>query len=236
MNIKILFDSTSMNSQLVTGWGFSCLINDRILFDTGENENYLLSNMKKMNISTAAIKLVVISHDHWDHTRGMWGFLKKRNNVTVYACPSFDKSFHKNVEMRNAGVIKNKSFCKISKNIYTTGEIIGNYKGCHMPEQALVLKTPKGIVIITGCAHPGIVKIIKKVQENIFGDIYLVLGGFHLKDKHPRTIQSIVAKFRELGIKKVAPCHCTGEHAIELFKQEYVDDFIEIKVGQKIKI
>jgi len=236
MQIRILFDKTALSRRFSTGWGFSCLIDNSILFDTGENGKHLFSNMKKMDIDISAIKTVVISHDHWDHTRGLWEFLEKQRGISVYAGPEFDNSFRKNVKMLNADIIENKAFCQIKRNIYTTGEIAGKYKGSYLSEQALVLKTRKGVTIITGCAHPGIIKIIETVKKNISGDIYLVLGGFHLIDKHDRTIKFIANKFRELNVKKIAPSHCTGETATELFKEEYADDFIEVKVGQTIEI
>ena len=62
-------------------------------------------------------------------------------------------------------VVKVKEWDEISKNIYTTGEIKGTYKGSFMPEQAVILKTENGITILTGCAHPGIIEIINIVKN-----------------------------------------------------------------------
>ena len=66
-----------------SGWGFSCLIeadNKKILFDTGDEPTGLLSNMKKLDINPKDIDTVVISHNHWDHTGGLQGFLKENGN------------------------------------------------------------------------------------------------------------------------------------------------------------
>ena len=54
--------------------------------------------------------------------------------------------------------------------------------------------------------------------------------------KHKKTIKDIINKFREIGIEKVGPTHCTGKIAIELFEKEYKDKFIEIKVGETIEV
>ena len=89
----------------------------------------------------------------------------------------------------------------------------------------------KGLVIITGCAHPGIVNIVKRTEELMKRDkVYLVLGGFH----HPPL--SCVKEFKELGVEKVAPSHCTGDLAREAFRKEYKENFIEYGVGKIIEI
>lgn len=98
------------------------------------------------------------------------------------------------------------------------------------------MNTENGLIIITGCAHPGIVNIVKKSKEIANKNIYLVLGGFHLGEASDSEINSIIKNFRELEVKKVAPCHCTGDKAIQLFEQEYKDDFIKNGVGKIIKI
>ena len=62
MNIKILYDSTAINSKFKTSWGFSCLINNHILFDTGTDGNALLNNLHLMNVDLSDINKIIISH------------------------------------------------------------------------------------------------------------------------------------------------------------------------------
>lgn len=236
MQIKILFDSVALDSRFLTGWGVSYLIDGKILFDTGEKSRSLFRNMENMGAKISDLKIVVISHDHWDHRGGLWGILRENPKLKVHACPNFSKRFKNKVKSYGAQLIEVDKFTSISKNVYTTGEIGGRYAFRYMPEQALVLKTRKGVTILVGCAHPGIVKIIENVKQNISGNIYFVLGGFHLMGKHKKTITPIVNRFRQLGIKKIAPTHCTGKNALALFKKEYSNGFIEVKVGQIIEV
>jgi len=237
MQIKILFDDIALNNRYLTGWGFSCLIDNSILFDTGENEDCLFANMKKMNVDILKIKAVVISHDHWDHTRGLWGLLRKNKDIVVYSCPGFDGSFRKNVEMLNAKIIESKKSHQIIKNIYTTGQIYARYKDSYTPEQALVIKTARGVGIITGCSHPGIIRILDKVKSQFPREnIYIVIGGFHLLQDTTASIRKIVSGFKKRGVKKVGPAHCAGRDASLLFKEAYKKDFVDIKAGQIIEV
>ena len=236
MQIKILFDSVALDNRFTTGWGVSYLVNNRVLFDTGEKPGKLLKNMKNMDVSISDIDAIVISHDHWDHRGGLWGILKESPKLKVYTCPNFSKRFKNRVKSYGGQIIEVDKFTQVCKDIYTTGEIKGRYCGKYMAEQSLVLKTPKGISILTGCAHPGIINIVENIKQSISGDTYLIMGGFHLMGTHKKTITSITDKFRQLKIKKVAPSHCTGKNSTKLFKEVYSDNFIEVKVGEVIDI
>lgn len=236
MKIKVLFDKYALKSELKTGWGVSFLIDDKILFDTGEKGEWLLGNMKKLGVDLDKIEAVVISHDHWDHKDGLWDLLKQRPGLKVYGCPRFGKEFKQKVKSSGGKLIEVDKFTKITDDIYTTGEILGRYILRPLPEQALAVKTQKGIVILTGCAHPGIIKMIEEVKKNLPEKIRLVLGGFHLMEKDEPAVKEIVSKFRQLDIQKAGPTHCTGERAIELFKDEYDSNFMPIKVGQVLEV
>ncbi|MDD4995768.1 MAG: MBL fold metallo-hydrolase [Patescibacteria group bacterium] len=246
MQIKILFDKNALDKALYptltgkrkvyTGWGVSFLVDDRILFDTGEKGQWLLENMKTLGVNVAGIEAVVISHDHWDHVGGLRAILKCNPKVKVYACPNFSKRFKNKVKSYESRLIEVDKFTRIQDSIYSTGEIPGRYAFRYMPEQGLVLRTRKGLTILTGCAHPGIIKMIENVKQNISGKIYLVMGGFHLMGKHKKTIKPIVKEFKDLGAERIAPTHCTGENAVKLFKEAYQKNFIEIKVGQILEI
>jgi len=237
MLIKVLYDKDTLDKNLHTGWGVSFLIEDRVLFDTGENGHWLIENMEKLNIELNRLEVVVISHDHWDHTGGLWELLKKRRGLNVYACPHFSPEFKNKVGSLMGNLVEAERFAEISKNIYVTGQISGEYAGQYMPEQALIMKTNNGISVITGCAHPGILKMLEEVKKIFPKEIfYLVWGGFHLIDKERRFIELIIEDFNKIGVKKVGPTHCSGREAEEIFKNKYKENFISIKVGQMLEV
>lgn len=237
MKIKVLFDKLALDEKLQAGWGVSFLINDKVLFDTGENGEWLIHNMHVLGVDFKKIESVVISHDHHDHTGGLWDILDKKNNIRVYSCPGFGKEFKAKVKEKGSGLVEADKFTAITDGIFITGEIPGAYNGKYMPEQAIALKTENGITIITGCAHPGIIKIVEKVKSKFPDDrIHMVLGGFHLKNADKRAIEIVAEKLEKIGVIKAGPTHCSGGMAEGIFKGLYGEDFVCVRIGQDIDV
>ena len=230
MKIAVVYDNKSLRGDLSPAWGFSCLVGDDFLFDTGGDGPRLLSNMERMGIDVGRIKTVVLSHAHGDHTGGLGDLLAVNKDATVYLPRSFPGRFKGQVKARTH-VVEVHEPMEIAEGIYTTGEM-----GRGLVEQALVLATNQGLVVITGCAHPGVVNIVAKAKEITGGEVYLVMGGFHLGGASQAAIEGIVEDFRKLGVQKVAPCHCTGRRAMEIFAAEYGENFIEVGVGLVLDI
>jgi len=237
VKIKVIFNTNAVSNQFSTGWGLSCLINNTILFDTGENGEGLLRNIALLNIDIAAIRSVVISHEHWDHIGGLWKLLEQGSGIKVYACPGFSQGFKEKVESFKGILLESDKFSQIEENIFLTGEIAGTYKGEYLAEQALVIKTEKGLNVITGCSHPGIINILERIKQDFPQDvIYSVFGGFHLKDKDSACIQKIAEKFIELKIKRIGATHCSGQEAESLFEKLYKTNFISGEVGSEFEL
>ena len=234
MNITVVFDNYPYKRGLETGWGFSCLVRglDKvILFDTGADGRILLSNMEKLKIEPNLINAIFLSHEHYDHTGGLFNLLDVNSNSIVYLPQSFTTSFKQEIQGCGTKSIEVSNPIEICKDAWTTGEL-----GTWIREQSLVLKTSRGLVVITGCAHPGIVNILKEVNKVFKEEIYLVMGGFHLAGWFDSEIKSIIRDFKVLGVKKVGPSHCSGERTIELFKQEYGENFIRMGVGNTVEM
>lgn len=237
MKIKIVFNNTAVSRKFATGWGFSCLVGDHILFDTGEKAKYLSHNMKIIGVDISQIKAIIISHDHWDHTGGLAAVLKKRRGIKVYICPNFSQRLKNKLKRLKGYLIESYGFSEVIKNIFVTGKIPSIYKSKKMPEQALVIRTENGITIVTGCAHPGIVEIIEKVKDQFpQEDVYAVLGGFHLNQKSKKDIKRMVQRFKEMSVKKAGPAHCSGKVAERNFEEVYKSDFIPVITGLMIEV
>jgi 7,8-dihydropterin-6-yl-methyl-4-(beta-D-ribofuranosyl)aminobenzene 5'-phosphate synthase len=234
VSITILYDNYVFTKGLKSDWGFACLLTGMektILFDTGTKNELLLENIEKLNINPKDVEIIVISHNHGDHTGGLLAFLAKNSNISVYLPPSCSDSFIQKAKGTGVKVVIPDAPVEICKGIHLTGPL-----GERIIEQSMIVDTDKGAVIITGCAHPGIVNIVTKSKEIVPKDIYLVLGGFHLPQKSENELKQIISEFRKLGVKKAGPTHCTGDRAIQMFKQAYGPDFVQMGVGRRLTI
>ncbi len=214
MKIHILFNNYSNNPDLLPDWGFSALIKiekENILFDTGSNGPILIENIKRLGLKTNNIKKVVISHNHWDHIGGLLDIARLNKGLRVYT-PDIDKELTEKLSKLDAKIFVVRNETRISNSIYTTSVFKNSIN-----ELALVCKSSKGKVILTGCSHPGILKILKAIS----GPKYLLLGGLHLFRQSIDKINEISRGLEELGIKFIAPSHCTGEEVVSYFKDYF---------------
>jgi 7,8-dihydropterin-6-yl-methyl-4-(beta-D-ribofuranosyl)aminobenzene 5'-phosphate synthase len=188
LSITVNYDNNPYKERLVTAWGFSCLIRGTektILFDTGGDGSILLANMEELGINPKEIDLVVISHIHGDHVGGLHSLLEKNPEVVVYLPESFPKGFKDDAKEYGAKVVAVQEPLKICEGVYSTGEL-----GTWIKEQSLIIHTEKGLIVITGCAHPGIVKIVNKAKDLVKNDVLLVMGGFHLVGESKGEIEN----------------------------------------------
>jgi len=167
MKITIIYDNETSDKALKSDWGFSCLIEAygrKILFDTGGSGSILLKNMDTLGIDPLSIGEVFISHIHFDHIGGLSAFLDVNDNITLYAPSTLRGVFHvKEI------IYKDKP-AELHEHFYTTGLL-------EDMEQSLGIETEKGLVVIVGCSHPGVGKILKVVKT--FGEPYALIGGLH---------------------------------------------------------
>jgi 7,8-dihydropterin-6-yl-methyl-4-(beta-D-ribofuranosyl)aminobenzene 5'-phosphate synthase len=236
VQITIVYDNTAVEPGLEAEWGFAAWIDygdQDILFDTGPGGPALLGNLVQLGLDPAEIDVVVLSHEHGDHTGGMMTLLQTGVRPAVYAPSAFGSSYKRLLGER-AELVEVTGPVEILPGLHTTGELWTTLRGQEgaLAEQALVIETSEGSVVITGCAHPGIVPIVRAARQVVPGDVALVMGGFHLMDKTDRAVDAVAASFRDLGVSQISPTHCTGEQAIARLAAAYGDDYIEGGAGR----
>ena len=233
--LTIVYDNVSFDQTLSTDWGFSCLIEgfeQTMLFDTGARASLLQATLSQLHCNVASIDHVILSHNHSDHVGGLPLLIRPGRSLNVLCPTSFVPTSTGSVSAQwitYTGVSAPQPICD---GIWTTGEL-----GVAIIEQSLVLQTTAGLVVLTGCAHPGIINIVQHVNA-MFPDepIYLVIGGFHLLDLPEPRLRATAQQLIDLGVLHVAPTHCSGDLTRTVFAEVFGEVYVEAGLGWTIEI
>jgi 7,8-dihydropterin-6-yl-methyl-4-(beta-D-ribofuranosyl)aminobenzene 5'-phosphate synthase len=236
-----------------------------ILIDTGNDPEILASNVAKANVDLAEIDAVVLTHRHMDHLAGLPVVLAGNPDVPVYgpeeAFSVFGSQLASSFYDRDGSLPMNMRYfdgeppgelhfdsawhgARITtvsnqKEIFPGVHVIANRSeksgSVGIVELSLAVETPRGLVVIVGCSHPGVAEIVERVQY-LDGSIALVTGGFHMPTASVGIIEQTSKDLEDLGVRSVAPAHCTGEPAMALLRRRWGHRFIEAGVGRSISI
>jgi 7,8-dihydropterin-6-yl-methyl-4-(beta-D-ribofuranosyl)aminobenzene 5'-phosphate synthase len=233
----------------------------RILFDTGNNPEVLAENVNAKSIDLSSLDFVVMSHRHGDHMGGLAYLLKVNPKVKIYApkegfgvygadLPSsfFRKDPSLPAEQRYYGgappdimrfgsawpganfQLVDKTV-EIASDIYLISLVSDKPGTLELRELSLAIKAPNGMVLVVGCSHPGIDKIVEAASA-IDPRIHLIVGGFHLVVASDADIQKIVTALHDtFKVQHIAPGHCTGEPAFTALKKAFGDRYLFAGLG-----
>jgi 7,8-dihydropterin-6-yl-methyl-4-(beta-D-ribofuranosyl)aminobenzene 5'-phosphate synthase len=235
VRITVLYDNTTVSADVAPDWGFACLVErggTTALFDTGAKPDILRKNLAALRVDQSRIEALVISHDHSDHVLGI-PVLETRPGMPVYFP---QRAFFFPIEsmaIDRLGMVRTPVVGPVG---ILPGFTVSEALSGPAWEDALSVDTPDGLVVIVGCAHPGIVRMLQNIRASTGRDIRAVVGGFHLLQTPADEVRRIIAEFRAMGVDAVCATHCTGEEAIRLFREAYGDFFIPGGAGKVLEL
>ncbi len=236
LTVTYLYDNTTAVPGVKADWGFSCLVEAdgrKILFDTGARADVLSWNLQKLGVDLTGLDAVVFSHMHDDHTGGPQA-AGAHPGIPIYM-PG-----HSPLSGLTSAAIDRISAARVrvgkdAVQAFPWLTIQGEMGGIAW-EDCLTVDTPKGLVVIVGCSHPGIIQMLQKVKETMGRPLYMVLGGFHLLNVTAADVETIAAGFRTLGVQHAGPTHCTGDKAMEIFRKAYGSNYVTGGVGTVVRV
>jgi 7,8-dihydropterin-6-yl-methyl-4-(beta-D-ribofuranosyl)aminobenzene 5'-phosphate synthase len=244
LTFTILYNDVALNDSFAADQGFSCLVEageKAYLFDAGRIDEALAQNGAAASVDYSRIELVFVSHLHSDHIGGLTGIIRQCNRPALYLPVDYPVSQTVRgrawVEERVNGVLPYVSDSvrvmeptRLNDHLYSTGPLERQSF-----EQAMVIDAEEGLVVLTGCSHPGIVEIVRRARSLLDREVYLVMGGFHLAVTDSAQVEDIARELRGLT-RKIAPCHCTGERPQEIFRAVFGDDYLEVRAGMSFTV
>jgi 7,8-dihydropterin-6-yl-methyl-4-(beta-D-ribofuranosyl)aminobenzene 5'-phosphate synthase len=233
----------------------------RILFDTGNNPDILAHNAQVKGIDLSKLDFVVMSHRHGDHMGGLSYVLKVNPAVKIYApkegfgvygadLPSTfyrkdaslppEQRYYDGAPpdiMRFGSAWPGANFQLVDRNTEIAPDmhliaLVSDKPGTlELRELSLAINTPEGMVIVVGCSHPGVDKIVAAASA-INPRVHLITGGFHLVTADDSEIDRIVTALHDqFKVQLIAPGHCTGEPAFTALRRAFGDRYLYAGLG-----
>jgi 7,8-dihydropterin-6-yl-methyl-4-(beta-D-ribofuranosyl)aminobenzene 5'-phosphate synthase len=238
----------------------------RILFDTGDDAKIFEHNVRALHVDLRRLDFVVISHRHSDHVAGMSYLLRVNPRVKIYAPregfgifgATLPGSFYRRDEtlpdsMRyfagdppdtlafgtvwpGANIELVDSIVEVAPGVSLVATVSKTPGTLELRELSLVVKTPKGLMVMVGCSHPGIETILE-ASRGLGSHVHVILGGMHLVTAADTTIARIAGSLHDRWlVDLIAPGHCTGEPAFAALKRIYGDHYIYAGLGTVVAL
>jgi 7,8-dihydropterin-6-yl-methyl-4-(beta-D-ribofuranosyl)aminobenzene 5'-phosphate synthase len=215
MKMTTLVDNDVWMRGLASSWGLSLYVEidsgeerHRLLMDTSGSFDVLSKNVRKLEVNLSDVEAIFVSHWHLDHCGALSHVLPLLRPQTPVYVPSMNPSGIRTIRDAEGTPVVCSDSVSLMDGVMSTGEMIGG-----ISEHSLVINIrDKGLVVLAGCSHPGIVNIVKRAQQvSGVSKVYAVMGGFHISSK--REGEYVAESLQKIGARLVSPCHCTGANA-----------------------
>jgi len=238
----------------------------RILFDTGNNAQIFEHNVKALGADLSKLDFVVISHRHADHTSGLNYLLSVNPTVKIYTPDEPFGLFGKGVpntfyrkeqslaaNMRyfdgnppqalsagtpwpQANFVPVSTTMEAAPGIYLIPTISQTPGTLELREVSLAIRGPEGLIVVDGCSHAGVEKILEAVTK-IDPHVHILFGGLHLVQAPDPEVARLSAALRDQWkLDFVAIGHCTGEPMFAVLQKTFGEKYIYAGVGTTVNI
>ncbi len=230
LRLTVLNDNTGAPG-LLNGWGWSILAEDsdsglRILFDSGPKPEILEYNSRVLGVPLEGLDLFVVSHEHWDHTGGA-PTVAAHNPGLPTIVPPGDHEWSLGLDLSlvfntGGGSVDGDNALVLSEPLYAPS--VGLY------EHSLAIYSPLGPIVLVGCSHPGVSRLVESVLEIGGWDrAFLVIGGYHGPSR------SELDRLLELSVY-VSPVHCSGSEAVEYVRLRRPESLVLVRTGSRVVV
>lgn len=180
-------------------------------------------------------KYRLISDDHYEYIGNPFNeeFLKDNNIATKYISEDITNITENLFVFTNFN--RDEEFENTNQTMYLKEK--GSYKkDMFLDEISIGIKTNKGLLVIVGCSHVGIVNILDTIIQRTKMNIYGLIGGTHLIKEDEEKINKIIEYLKEKEVNMVSACHCTGKQGETMLSQQLEENFINNNTGDVLKL
>jgi 7,8-dihydropterin-6-yl-methyl-4-(beta-D-ribofuranosyl)aminobenzene 5'-phosphate synthase len=183
-----------------------------------------------LELSPGSVDLVFLSHLHWDHIGGLDSFLEVNPTATIAVHEGFSKHLIRDLRTLCAElIVVGADSRSLAPGIFSTGMF-----DSEPPEQAMVVDNVGITATISGCAHPGMERVVERAMRLLERKVDWAIGGFHLMYADAAAIAASICALQGLGVDYVVPTHCTGNEAKAAFEHAYGSRCIDGGVGRAV--
>ncbi|AEX86423.1 metal-dependent hydrolase, beta-lactamase superfamily II [Marinitoga piezophila KA3] len=233
MKITGIVDNYKVHPLLKRDWGLSILVENNgslTLFDTGNDYRILEHNITHLGLRFKTIDNLFLSHYHDDHTGGLEYIMENYTVKRSFIPSRFPERMLKLLREKSEVIICD-SPKEIEPNIYSTGTFEGD-----IPEHSMVLKTPKGLVVIVGCSHPKVENILEFAKKEFKDKLHAVIGGFHFYKLYEEKLFVRIDRIKKTEVEYILPSHCTGTDALNVLNVEFKGRIMKFGAGTILEI
>ncbi len=227
MTRLVVLNDNEPSPGLRNEWGWSLYIEHdgvRVLFDANTDYRVIEFNSRALGVDLSRLDYAVLSHWHRDHYGGFPAVSAAAPGLRVYAPPGPAPR----LERLGLEVVVLREPTVLPGGLETVGPFYAESVGLY--EQALLVQSRRGPILVVGCSHPGVDRIAAAAVEQAGGALFMVIGGFH--SPSPEVLDRLAGYVEGY----ICPAHCSGDEAKQYIATHYPTMYCGVRTGSEIVV